>query len=158
MNGEGVTKDKQKSIDLYQRASDLGNMDAMADIGNMYLFGDGVEQDYTKAAEYYQPAAEAELARRNDLRDVLVAGDAQLLLEPVEVEQYEAARLLRPAVPQREVYVSVELAPVVEAGELVLRNVEPYRGKVDVGGEEGDGKADDGHPEIDDLEQYVLSL
>ncbi len=43
---------------MYQKAADLGNADAMFNLGWLYEDGNGVEQSYEKAAELYQKAAD----------------------------------------------------------------------------------------------------
>ena len=43
---------------LFEQAAELGNADALNELGLMYNDGNGVEQDYTKARTYYEQAAE----------------------------------------------------------------------------------------------------
>lgn len=50
--------DYEKAIDLYEKASDLGNVFAMYYYGLMYYSGEGVEQDFAKAAELFSRASE----------------------------------------------------------------------------------------------------
>ncbi len=50
-------------MELYTRAAEEGTeqlyiVEAMGNIGYMYANGKGVEQDYTKAMEWYEKAAE----------------------------------------------------------------------------------------------------
>ena len=49
--GNGVAQDKKKTIELYERASNMGNTDAMVNLGLCYMNGDGVPQDKKKAIE-----------------------------------------------------------------------------------------------------------
>ena len=56
--GNGVSQDKQKSIELYQKAADMGFTNAMVNLGVCYEKGDGVSQDKKKAVALYQKAAE----------------------------------------------------------------------------------------------------
>ena len=44
-------------VDLYKKAIDCGNADAMNDLGALYYDGRGCEQDFTKAVYYYDMAA-----------------------------------------------------------------------------------------------------
>jgi TPR repeat protein len=53
----GVT-DKQESLKWFQRAAEGGNPDAQDTLGVCYEFGEGVEQDYAKAAYWFRKAAE----------------------------------------------------------------------------------------------------
>ena len=57
MNGCGVTEDKKKATELYQRASDMDNSDAMNNLGTCYMKGCGVIEDKKKAVELYQSAS-----------------------------------------------------------------------------------------------------
>ena len=43
---------------LFEQAAELGNADALNELGLMYNDGNGVEQDYGKARAYYEQAAE----------------------------------------------------------------------------------------------------
>ena len=54
----GVTKDKDKVIELYQQAASMGNTHAMTNLGFCYLKGDGVPQDSKKAIQLLQAAAD----------------------------------------------------------------------------------------------------
>lgn len=51
-------KEYSNAMEWYQKAADLGNAGAMADIGIMYNNGYGVSQDYTTALEWFQKAAD----------------------------------------------------------------------------------------------------
>ena len=48
--------------DLEQKAAQ-GDIDAMYDVGYIYLIGDGVEIDYDKAFEYFTKAADKGMAQ-----------------------------------------------------------------------------------------------
>ena len=50
------SKNYSEALRLFQRASELGNSQAMAEIGALYYDGAGVEKDYSKALEYYSKA------------------------------------------------------------------------------------------------------
>ena len=56
--GNGVSQDKQKSIELYQKAADMGFTNAMVNLGVCYEKGDGVSQDKKKAIELLQRASD----------------------------------------------------------------------------------------------------
>jgi TPR repeat protein len=53
----GVT-DKQEVLTWFNRAGEGGNPDAQAELGDHHQAGDGVEQNYALAAEWYRKAAE----------------------------------------------------------------------------------------------------
>jgi tetratricopeptide (TPR) repeat protein len=52
----GVT-DKQEALKWFKRAAEGGNPDAEVELGARYQDGDGVEQNYALAAEWYRKAA-----------------------------------------------------------------------------------------------------
>ncbi|EJK45721.1 hypothetical protein THAOC_35648 [Thalassiosira oceanica] len=47
----------QKAVELYTEAAELGSIQALFDLGNVYNFGDGVQQDNAKAVEFFAKAA-----------------------------------------------------------------------------------------------------
>ena len=53
----------QKAFELYNKAADMGNLDARAELGRCYLNGYGVQKDVKKALAYSSEAAEAGIAR-----------------------------------------------------------------------------------------------
>ena len=53
----GVT-DEQEALKWFKRAAEGGDPDAEVELGDHYQDGDGVEQDYALAAEWYRKAAE----------------------------------------------------------------------------------------------------
>jgi uncharacterized protein len=58
-NGQGVVQDYTKACDLFQKAADAGNTDAMSNLGALYRDGLGFAQDYDKAREWFQKAIDA---------------------------------------------------------------------------------------------------
>lgn len=55
--GLGVKKDVNKAVELYEKAVDLQNPQAMYIVGKMYEKGEYKEKNITKARDYYQNAA-----------------------------------------------------------------------------------------------------
>ena len=55
-NGIGVQKDEAKASELLTKAADEGVGEAMCALGDKYMAGDGVPQDFVKAAQYYLQA------------------------------------------------------------------------------------------------------
>ena len=53
----GLPRDMNKALDLWQRAVGLGNKEACNDIGIAYLHGEGVEIDVQKARHYWELGA-----------------------------------------------------------------------------------------------------
>jgi len=58
-DGLGVAQDYDKARELFQKAADAGDADAMNNLGALYGKGLGVAQDYGKAREWYQKGADA---------------------------------------------------------------------------------------------------
>ncbi|MBL4871707.1 MAG: sel1 repeat family protein [Robiginitomaculum sp.] len=56
-DGRGVRIDIVKAIEIYQKAANLGNTDAILNLGFIYFTGQGGVQDYNKARQYYYQAA-----------------------------------------------------------------------------------------------------
>jgi TPR repeat protein len=50
-SGNGVQKDLAKALELYHKASILGNADAMYNIAESYVTGEGNKQDFVKSFE-----------------------------------------------------------------------------------------------------------
>ena len=57
-HGDGVKKDAAKAMEWYEKASELGETDAMLSLGRMYECGEGVKKDLQKAAQWYRKAQE----------------------------------------------------------------------------------------------------
>jgi TPR repeat protein len=56
MELEGTDKHPEKAVALFRKASDQGDSGAMLSLGEMYLFGAGVAQDFDQAATWLQRA------------------------------------------------------------------------------------------------------
>ncbi|MBQ0024018.1 MAG: sel1 repeat family protein [Prevotellaceae bacterium] len=54
--GTGCQEDKAKALDLLKKAADGGIAFAQCKLGDMYMSGNGVTRDFTKAAQYYLKA------------------------------------------------------------------------------------------------------
>jgi len=53
-----LKKDKSKAFEFYSKCAELGNTDALYEVGRCYKFGIGVIKSFKKAVEYYTKAAE----------------------------------------------------------------------------------------------------
>ncbi|MDR0617146.1 MAG: protein kinase [Synergistaceae bacterium] len=51
--------DVKKAVGLYERAADLGHVEAMAALGSIYEIGDAVKKNLTLAAGWYEKAADS---------------------------------------------------------------------------------------------------
>ncbi|ODN82905.1 hypothetical protein L202_01156 [Cryptococcus amylolentus CBS 6039] len=77
LRGEGQKQDYKRAKMWYERASELGDREAMNGLGIIYRDGLGVPVDVSKAQEYFQAAASAALseAQVNLAKLVLAHGD-----------------------------------------------------------------------------------
>ena len=56
--GDGVTKNLNKSVELYQKACDGGEIKECLKLGYTYYFGNGVAKDIYKAMKLFQKACD----------------------------------------------------------------------------------------------------
>lgn len=66
--GLGKSHSFERAYNLYQKAAELGNLEAMCDLGYMYLVGQGVEIDKAKSAYWYKKSAD--LGYVHSMRDI----------------------------------------------------------------------------------------
>ena len=84
-----------EDLDEIRRAAEAGIPEAQDKLGDMYCSGDGVEQDYVKAVEWYRKAAEqGDAAAQNDLGFMYYAGQG------VEQDYVKAVEWLRKSAEQ----------------------------------------------------------
>jgi len=57
-NRDDAGREKSESLKWFIRAADSGITEAQTFVGEMYLFADGVEEDFKKAYQYFKMAAE----------------------------------------------------------------------------------------------------
>jgi TPR repeat protein len=68
-SGLGTEADKDKALALYLSAAELGDADAQAKVGGLYIFGGLVDIDHEKAAYWFEKAAsQGNTTAINDLR------------------------------------------------------------------------------------------
>ena len=116
----------KKAFELYQKAADMGSMDAVAGLGWCYYNGNGVEKDLEKALEYNSEAADAGVARaQNNLG--LMYDDG----EGVNKNKVKAAELYRLAANKGDANAQCNLGFMYEDGVGVPQDfaqaVEWYR-------------------------------
>lgn len=58
LEGGETRQDLGTALQWYLKAAELGDAEAMFQVGKAYYFGDGVEQNYNTAMEWYQKAAD----------------------------------------------------------------------------------------------------
>lgn len=66
--GLGKEQDFNKAFELYSKAAELGNPEAMCDLGYMYLVGQGVGMDKEKSSCWYKKSAD--LGYVHSMRDI----------------------------------------------------------------------------------------
>ena len=57
--GNGVEQNYDAALDWFMKAAELGDSDAMYNLGVMYYSGEGVEMDESTANEWFKKAADA---------------------------------------------------------------------------------------------------
>ena len=53
-----LVKSGKKAVKLFKRAVELGDVEAMMNLGNQYEWGDGVKQNTIKAIQLYRMASD----------------------------------------------------------------------------------------------------
>ncbi|MBO5589910.1 MAG: SEL1-like repeat protein [Acidaminococcaceae bacterium] len=116
----------KKAFELYQKAADMGSMDAVAGLGWCYYNGNGVEKDLEKALEYNSEAADAGVARAQNVLGVMYD-----LGEGVNKNKVKAAELYRLAANKGDANAQCNLGYMYEDGVGVPQDfaqaVEWYR-------------------------------
>ena len=116
----------KKAFELYQKAADMGSMDAVAGLGWCYYNGNGVEKDLEKALEYNSEAADAGVARAQNVLGVMYD-----LGEGVNKNKVKAAELYRLAANKGDANAQFNLGHMYEDGVGVPQDfaqaVEWYR-------------------------------
>ena len=117
----GIT-DKQEALKWFKQAAEHGYVDAEVELGRCYEDGDGVEQNYTLAADWYRRAAEhvPDLGGagqgRNYLGNLYMAG---LGVPKDYVQAYKWFSLAGTERNLAAVQVEMKAAQVLQAQEMV---------------------------------------
>ena len=126
----------KKAFELYQKAADMGSMDAVAGLGWCYYNGNGVEKDLEKALEYYSEAADAGVARAQNNLGVMYDNG-----EGVNKNKVKAAELYRLAANKGDANAQCNLGYMYEDGVGVPQDfaqaVEWYRKAAEQGDARG---------------------
>ena len=104
--------------------AESGNGRAYTDLGKMYESGNGVEQDYEKALEYYLLSAEAE---NPDFKGMRMAGLMYMNGTGVEQDYEKAAECFQKAADSGDVSGAWFLGQLYEQGNGVEQNMEQAR-------------------------------
>ena len=127
----------KKAFELYQKAADMGSMDAVAGLGWCYYNGNGVEKDLEKALEYNSEAADAGVARAQNVLGVMYD-----LGEGVNKNKVKAAELYRLAANKGDANAQFNLGYMYEDGVGVPQDfaqaVEWYRKAAEQGHAKGE--------------------
>lgn len=93
-----------KMFDMFNQAAESGSLEAKTELGNCYLEGFGVKQDYSKAYELFREASEQGYSPANSLLGLLYLGGKgipkdiprgiDLITKAAELGDYEAQSTL----------------------------------------------------------------
>lgn len=85
----GFPVDLSKAVEMFQRASELGSVEANNNLGNLYYNGEGVQMDKKKCIHYYQVAAMMghEVARYNLGYEEAVVGNHERAMRHYDISQ-----------------------------------------------------------------------
>ena len=108
----------KKAARLYQRASDLGDVSAMIDLGYAFERGEGVKIDKKKAVKYYRMAAD-----RGHAGSQCNLGNALFNGTGVAPDHAEAVRYYKLAADQGYTEAEARLGIMYENGEGVARDI-----------------------------------
>lgn len=101
----GFQQDYYKAFELYSKATDLGDNNAILEIASMYTFGHGVAKNYKKAATIYQSYAnEGSVNAQLKLAFLYANGDETLQQDYGKaLEQYQKAASKNNSIAQAEI-------------------------------------------------------
>lgn len=80
MNGDDVPKDITKSVDLLKKSALQGNPHGKIGLGKLYLYGEGVKQDFVQSRKYFKEAFDTLSNKKNDKKGDDYYSLAQLYL------------------------------------------------------------------------------
>ncbi len=87
-----ATKAEAKAFEWYKKAAELGQVDAMCNLGVCYDYGKGVDKDEAKAFEWYKKAAEfGQVDAMRNLGNCYANGDSVAKDEAKAFEWYKKA-------------------------------------------------------------------
>ena len=108
----------EKAVELYQKAADMGSIDAMGSLGWCYLTGNGVDKDVKKALEYsFEAAEQGNSIGQNCLGLMYEHG------EGVKKNVVKAAELFRLAAEQGHRVAQYHLGRMYEDGTGVAQDL-----------------------------------
>jgi len=84
----GLTKDAERAFRLYTGASELGNLGALANLGVLYIKGEGTAADAPRAASLFRKGAEAGNARCMELLAVCLDDGIGVTKDAAAAEQW----------------------------------------------------------------------
>ncbi len=109
----------EEATALFRRAADLGETDAMMQLGESYHSGDGLSQDAQQALQWFRRAAEA-----GNSSGMVSAGAMYLLGDGVANDDDEALRWFQKAADRGNAAGIYDLATMYENGRGVTRDLE----------------------------------
>ena len=123
---------KQKSFELLERASEMGNAEAMVNVGYCFENGYGVPQDKTKAFYWFQQAA-----KLGSVRGLFNLAGCYLNGDGVSQDKHKAIELHKQAADMGDDYAMLKLGNFYAKGDGVPKNetkaLELYSHSADLG-------------------------
>jgi TPR repeat protein len=129
-------RDYRAALTTYQQGAALGDPRAMAVIGNMYRYGEGISVDKAKAAQWYERAASrGSRSAQFSLADMLESGDGVPRDVPRAAKLYEQSA--RQGFPEAQFALGISY----EFGQGVPRDRKQAIYWLEQVGRQGDGRA-----------------
>jgi serine/threonine protein kinase len=108
----------KEALELFRKAADLGEPQAMKELGDMLMEGNGVTQDNDEAAKWFRKAAD-----KGNTPAMLSLGGMYLLGNGVEQNDTEAADWFRKAADAGNDHAMFNLGTLYEEGNGVARDL-----------------------------------
>ena len=118
--GIGIKQDKEKAVDLYRRAAEMGEVSAQYCLGISYQEGNGVNIDEKEAARWFKEAAEnGDASAQEELGECYISGRG------VDKDEKEALKWFETAAGNGSDYAQFATGCLYEYGEGdVPKNIE----------------------------------
>ncbi|CAB4474109.1 unnamed protein product [Rhizophagus irregularis] len=116
--GIGISVDKQKAFEFYQKAADLGNASGMSELGRCYAYGIGTDIDKKKAFVLCQKAADL-----GNVDAIYGLGHCYTNGIGTDIDKKRAFELYQKAADLGSSSAQYALATMYENGEETVKNI-----------------------------------
>lgn len=116
--GDGIAEDKEKAIELWRKASDLGSIHAMGQLGTRMVTGEAIPQDVPNGIALLEKAANA-----SSVYAQLILGKLYLNDEQVKLDYAKAVHWLSLAATNKDDDAEWILGEMYVDGKGVSKNV-----------------------------------